>query len=506
MSDRWLLGIDAGLTNVKAVVFDDAGNERAAAVRSPDNEYPAPDHVERDLDELWDAVSGAVAEALETPGVDPGDVDGVGVTAHGHGLYLLDADGDPVRNGIKSTDSRAVDVVDEWEREGLLAEVAEITGYEPFVADPLSILGWLRREEPDSYDDVAHVLFCKDYLKYRLAGEICTDEMEASVFYDVDDAAYSAELFELLGLEECYDALPDVVPSWEVCGEVTERAAAETGLDPGTPVASGLHDIGATALGAGVFEQGQAMLIVGTWGQSIVVRDEPRPGVGGITRRFLSDRWLTYKGNRSAASCVDWFVDECCTDWQAEADERGVSPYRIYDERVGEVPAGAGGVVFHPYLYGSTDNPNARGGFYGLGKNHTKAHMLRAIYEGVAVTQCERLRELDPDGALVDARIGGGGAKSEMWTQLFADVFGDRIRVPAGTEFGARGAGICAGVATGVYADHADAVDRTVAVARAHDPKPERVERYREVRDVFEAALDDIAPTWERLRAAGFRG
>ena len=503
----WLLGVDAGLTNVKAVVFDEAGDEHAVAVRSPDNVYPEPGHVERDLDDLWDAVSGAIEEVLETPDVDPADVAGVGVAGHGHGLYLLDGDGDPLGRGIKSTDSRAADLVDEWEREGRLDEAFDIAGYEPFVADPLSILGWLKREEPDRYDRIGHVLFCKDYLKYRLTDRVCTDEMEASVFYDVDEAEYSRELLELFDLGACFDALPDVVPSWEACGTVTDEAAAETGLGPGTPVASGLQDIGATALGAGVFREGQAVLIVGTWGQSIVVRDHPDPDseVGGINRRFLPDRWLAYKGNRSATSCVDWFVEECCADWRAEAEERGVDPYALYNERVDAVPVGAGGLVFHPYLYGSTDNPNARGGFYGLSQDHTKANMLRAIYEGVAITQCERLRELDAEG-IEDARIGGGGAKSEVWTGMFADVLGDRLSVPAGTEFGALGAAVCAGVATGVYADHADAVSRTTSVARVHDPDPANVERFREVRDVFEAAVDDVAPTWERLRAAGFRG
>lgn len=498
----YLLGIDAGLTNTKAAVFDDAGTEVAVAVRRPENVTPAPDQVERDLDVLWDAVTACVREAVAAAPVDADAIGGVGVTAHGHGLYLLDEGGDPVRNGIKSTDSRAADVVAGWREDGRAEAMADITGYEPFVADPLSLLAWLKRHEPAAYDRIDTVFFCKDYLKYRLTGAVSTDEMEASVFEDVDEGGYSRDLFEVLDLPEVADALPDVVPSWEIAGEVTAEAAAETGLAEGTPVASGLHDVGATALGSGVHEPGQAMLIVGTWGQSIVVRDAPRTDreTAGITRRYLDGGYLSYKGNRSAATCLDWFVDEFGAEWRREAEDRGVSPYAVYDETVADVPVGAEGVLFHPYLHGSTDNPNARAGFYGLGEAHGKEHMLRAVYEGVAVTQCERLRELADGVAGLDVRIAGGGAKSPVWTQLFADVLGETVRVPDGDELGARGAAICAGVATGVYPDHETAVAETVTVARAHDADPEAVASYRRVRDAFETARAAMQSTWEQLR------
>lgn len=499
----WLLGIDAGLTNVKAALFDENGREVTVAARRPPNEEPAPGHVERDLDDLWIGVRDAVRDVLAEGPADGGEIASVGVAGHGHGLYVLDAKGEPVRNGIKSTDSRAVDLVDEWRRDGVSETVREITGYEPFAADPLSLLAWLKREEPDSYRRIAHILFCKDYLKYRLTGAICTDEMEASVFFDIERGDYADAVFDVLDIPECVDCLPDVVPSWEQCGTITEPAAAETGLAEGTPVASGLHDIGATALGAGVHEEGQAMLIVGTWGQSIAVLNEPRPdeAAGGITRRYLTDRWLRYKGNRSAATCVDWFVEECGTDWRAAADAEDIDPYEVYNRTVASVPPGADGLLFHPYLHGSTDNPSARAGFYGLTEDHTKAHMLRAIYEGVAVSQAERLAELEPHAGLSDVRLGGGGAKSEVWSQLFADVLDTEITVATGTEVGARGAAICAALAVDTFPDHEAAVDQMVGIERRHAPDEERVETYRTIRDVFERARTDMQATWEQLRA-----
>jgi sugar (pentulose or hexulose) kinase len=500
----WLLGIDAGLTNVKAAVYDGSGTERGVGVASPESLAPAPDHAERDLEDLWTVVATAVSGAIEGAPVPASGIAGVGVTAHGHGLYALDASGEPVRNGIESRDNRAAGVRAEWAERGLLESVEAVAGYRPFAGDPLCLLAWLKREEPDAYDAIHTVLFCKDYLKHRLTGTVCTDEMEASVFTDHSTGEYATDLLDALGIGEVADALPPVTPSWEVCGEVTATAAAETGLEAGTPVASGLHDVGATALGSGVHRDGQAMLIVGTWGQSIVVRDEhpdaASAGSGGsITRRYLEDTWLVYRGNRSAATCLDWFAERCGADWQREAEEAGESPYEVYERVVESVPPGAEGLLFHPFLHGSTARPSARAGFYGLRESHGPAEMLRAVYEGVAIAQCEGIRAIADPASLSTVRIGGGGARSPAWVGIFADLLGEPVEVADGSEAGARGAAVCAAVATGVYPSHAEAVDAMVGVERVHDPDPADAGTYRHLQTTFREALDRIEPTWERL-------
>jgi len=499
----WLLGIDAGLTNVKAAVYDERGAERSVAVASPAeaDATPGPDREERDPAALWDVVASVVPEAIADAPVAGGAIDGVGVTAHGHGLYALDDDGDPVRPGIKSTDSRATGIRAGWEDEGLLEAIASTVGYRPFAGDPLSLLAWLKREEPDAYGAIGTVLFCKDYLKYRLTGEVCTDEMEASVFTDVGTGEYARDLLDRLGIGEVADALPPAVDSWTACGEVTPAAAEATGLAAGTPVASGLHDVGATALGAGVHRPGQAMLIVGTWGQSIVIDDDPHADADAIPRRFLGDTWLVYRGNRSAATCVDWFADRCGGDLRRRAEAEGVSPYEVYNREVASAPPGADGLLFHPFLHGSTTRPTARAGFYGLTESHTTAHMLRAVYEGVAVAQCEGVRAIADPSSLSAVRLGGGGAKSPVWAGIFADVLGEPITVADGSEMGARGAAICAAIAGGVHPSHDAAVDAMVGLDRTHAPDPDRAETYRRLRAAFREASDRIEPTWDRLAA-----
>lgn len=497
-----LLGVDAGLTNVKAAVFGAGGREQAVAVRPTPNERPGPGRVERDLSTFWSVTCETIREVVESPDVDPEHIEGVGISGHGHGLYALDEHGEPVRDGITSLDSRAAEVVQSWREEGISDAMREITGYEPFVADPLSILGWIRKEEPDVYASIDQLLFCKDYLKYRLTDVVCTDEMEASVFYDIEREAYSENLFEMLSLEEHFDNLPPIVPSWEACGEVTPDAAVETGLKPGTPVASGLHDVGAVALGSGAFRPGQGVLIVGTWGQSIYVSDELLTGsdVGGLSRRFLRNSWLQYRGTRSAAAAVDWFSQECCRDWLASAPSEPEFYNRLNDQ-IENVPVGSNGLLFLPNLQGSTDNPNERGGFIGLTIEHGRSDMLRSIYEGVALSISDRLSELTAGKELDDVRLGGGGAKSSVWSQMFADILGEQVVVPMGEEAGSRGVAICAGIATGLYDDQEAAVEQTVGVERRHDPVLARTNEYRKVHDAFRMAADGTAATWEKLKS-----
>ncbi|WP_276275162.1 FGGY-family carbohydrate kinase [Haladaptatus sp. QDMS2] len=490
-----LVGIDAGLTNVTVTAFDAEGTELASASRATPAVETAPDRDEQDHDRLWATVCETVAAVLDDDALPPADIAGVGVAGHGHGLYGLDADGTPVC-GIKSTDNRGIDAI-EQHRPDAREEVVERLGWEPFGADPLSLLVWLREHDPATYDRLETVLFSKDVLTHRLTGECATDPSEGSVFYG-PDAEYDERVFDALDIEEAYDALPPVVASTEPVGTVTKAAAAQTGLPEGTPVATGLQDVAACTLGAGIVSQGDGLIILGTWGQSVAVLDKPGDGDEGLPRRYL-DGWLRYKGIRSGAACVEWFVENCGGDWRQEATERGCSPYDVYEEAVAGVASGANGLVFHPFLKGSTDDPNSAGGFYGLRLEHTTAHMLRAIYEGVAITQTSALDSID---ANLDAiRLTGGGAQSETWTQLFADISALPVKVPAERETGALGAALCGGVAAGVYPNAGTAVERTVGTARRYDPDPQTNAQYRTVSEAFFEAKDAMERPWETLKS-----
>jgi sugar (pentulose or hexulose) kinase len=491
-----LLGVDAGLTNLAAVVFDRSGTPLATASRETPRREPAPGREEVAHDDLWAATAGAVSAVLDDDAVDPGRLRGVGLAGHGHGLYALDAAGDPVY-GVRSTDDRGTAVLESWREDGRLAAAADRLGWEPFGADPYCLLGWAAREDPATADRVDTLLFCKDVLAHRLTGERATDAMDGSALVPSDGDA--AAVFETLGVGEFAGAVPDVRPSTAVAGTVTGAAAATTGIPEGTPVAAGLHDVGACAFGAGATAPGEATVVLGTWGQSVLVTDGPDDGEGGLPRRYL-DGWLRYRGTRAGAACLDWFVDAFGGEWRREARRRGLDPYEVYEERAAAVPAGAGGVLFHPYLKGSTDDPTARGGFYGLGADHTATHLLRAVYEGVALALTLGVEAFDRPVDRV--RLTGGGARSDVWAGVFADAFGTPVEVPAVAETGALGAALCGGVAAGVYDSAAAAADAAVAVDRTHRPEADAHDRYRALAEAFERARRDMGATWERLMTA----
>mgnify|MGYP000053043344 CR=1 FL=1 len=323
MSEPLLLGVDAGLTNVKAVAFDRSGTELAAATTETPGHSPAPGRDEQTHDDLWDAAVGVITEVLATDAVDPASVRGVGVAGHGHGLYALDESGEPVC-GVKSTDDRGASVRDEWAEDGRLEAAESLLGWRPFGADPYCLLGWFDRERPAVADRIDTLLCCKDVLKHRLTGSRTTDPMDGSAFVPQDGTARA--VLDVLDLGEYAHGIPNIVDSTAQCGTVTAEAASATGLPEGTPVAAGLHDVGACALGAGATDPGDATVILGTWGQSVVVTDGPEEGSGGLPRRYL-DGWLRYRGTRAGAACLEWFVDEFGTEWRAEATDRGVDVY-----------------------------------------------------------------------------------------------------------------------------------------------------------------------------------
>jgi sugar (pentulose or hexulose) kinase len=493
MTEPLLVGIDAGLTNVTAVVYDRSGTALATATAATPGHTPAPGHDEQDHDDLWATATEVIGAVVGDPAVDPAAVEGVGVAGHGHGLYAVDADGEQVC-GVKSTDDRAAALLEDWRADGRLDRVADRLGWRPFGADPYSLLAWFDHERPAVADRIDTVLFCKDILTHRLTGARTTDTMDGSALVPPEGDVRG--VLDVLGLRAYESAFPERVESTATAGTVTARAAEVTGLPAGVPVAAGLHDVGACVLGAGATDPGQATVILGTWGQSVVVTDGPDDGTGGLPRRYL-DGWLRYRGIRAGAACLDWFVDEFGEAYRTTARERGVDPYEVYEERAASVPAGASGVLFHPYLDGSTDDPTASGGFYGLGVETTRDELLRAVYDGVATALALGVREFDRP--VSDLRVGGGGARSPLWTNAFANLLDDTVRVPATEEVGARGAAVCAGVAAGVYESASTAVDETVTVERTHDPDPASVDRYRRLAEAYEQAREGMGPAWGTL-------
>jgi L-xylulokinase len=501
---KYLMGIDNGSTVSKAALFDLHGKEIAVASCKADTEYPHPGWTERDMELLWQSTANAIREVLARSGVQPEEIAGIGNTGHGNGVYLLDRQGQPLRNGIQSMDSRAADIVTEWNQNNLHARVFPFTVQSFWAAQPNALLVWLKQHEPQNYERLGAVLMVKDYIKYRLTGELTGDytDMSAASLMDVRNKCYSRELMALYDLSEAYDALPPLKHGSEVIGQVTPTAALETGLVVGTPVVGGLFDVDASAIGAGAINPDQACLVMGSWSINEVITQDPivDPNIFMTTLFAEPGLFLTIEGSATSATNLEWFVNQCCGDERAEAKRRGISVYEVCSEEVASLPPGSTNVIFHPFLYGSYVQPTARAGFYGIAGWHTRAHLLRALYEGVVYGHLSHIEKLRTAGAQINtARLAGGGSRSPVWSQMFADTIQVPMEVSDGNELGARGAALAAGIGAGLYRDYAEAVREAVSVVRVHEPiaanTPLYLARYAE----YQRLIAAMQTPWQEL-------
>lgn len=497
----YLLGIDSGLTVTKAVVFDEEGRERGKGAANNVQKNPHPRWVEQDMEKVWESCRHAIRQALARAGVEAREISGVGVAGHGDGVYLVDESGRPVRAGILSMDSRAHEVLAGWNESGVGERAMRFNGQTPFAALPPVLLAWMGEHEPENLERTRWVFAVKDWLRYRLTGEYATDPTEASSgFTDVRTQDYSGEAYPLYGLEDLRGKLPPIVGCMEVAGEVTREAAEATGLAAGTPVVSGAHDIDASAVGVGCIEPGALTMIAGTWSINEVVNDEPTFTEGAACRNFVTPgRWLNVSASPASATNLEWFVQRMCPLEVKRAGELGASPFDFVNEEVGAVLEEKPRVFYHPFLYGSPRGDDATGGFFGMRGWHTRGHILRALFEGTVFNHRSHVDVLRSAFDVTRVRLTGGGARSEIWSQMFADALDTTVEVTDAGETGALGAALCAGVGTGVYGSLEDATGNVVRVARSHEPNAGKRDQLAEAYETYNALADALAPVWARM-------
>jgi len=474
-----LLGIDAGGSVVKAVLFDLDGVPLASGSARSASRHPRPGWAERDADDVWSACATAVRTCLQqaadtlTAWPGAGAIAAVGLVGHGDGAYLIDGHGVPVL-AIAATDGRAVDEARSLATDRVLA----LSGTHPFPGSPPALASWLATHDRGVLDRSAAWLMSKDWLRFRLAGGIGTDETDASgAFTDVSTGEYSDELIDAAGFTAWRRLLPPIRHSADVVGGVTAEAAAATGLKVGTPVVCGAHDCDGAAIGMGAIVPGQLSLIAGTFSINQVVTPLLATDPRWQTRRFVRPgEFLAMATSPASASNLDWFVrefgpagpDQLST---VNADVAGLAAGSLVD--VSTSP------VFLPFLYGAPHGFRGGGGFVGLRAGHTRAHLLRAVFEGVVCNHRAHVEALGDGFALTGSvRLTGGGARSAVWTQMFADALAMTVEIPAAGEAGALGAAVLAGWGVGIWSGLTDGVAATTTVRAAFEPTPAGVDRF----------------------------
>ena len=461
----YLLGIDAGNTVIKAVLFDLQGRQVAQRALQGRSCSPHPGHVERDPEELWSDACAVIRGCVADAGVAPEQIAGIGCAGHGNGLYLLDADRRPLV-GIQSLDTRA---------DRLARELSARCGSElharclqrPWPAQTAVVLAWIKSERPELYRAAHTVALCKDFITHKLTGELVSEisDMSAGGLLRMPACAYDDALLELHGLGDARAKLPRLIGPTDIAGRVTARAGC--GLAEDTPVIGGFLDVVASALGSGVSRPGQASIVLGTWSINQVQSDAPLPSPDlFMVVGFGPGRYMNIEASATSAANLEWYVREFVA--------RGVrrdNPFELANARVAEVRPKRDDPFFHPFLFGSGQGAEFRAGFYGLAGRHGEGHLLRALFEGVVFEHRRHVEVLSAAGATVDrAVLSGGGSRSPIWPQMMADVLGVPIVVTECAETGALGAAIGAGVATGFFADYEAGIAAMTRVRQVFEP------------------------------------
>ncbi|WP_027132916.1 FGGY-family carbohydrate kinase [Geminicoccus roseus] len=495
---KYLLGIDSGLTVTKAALFDQAGHLAGVGRAEITRHEPHPRHVERDMDEHWQATCRAITLALEDAGASGGDVAAIGVSGHGDGLYPLDRDARPLGRAILSLDGRAHAIVARWQAEGRFPKMLAAMGQEVAPSSPAALLAWIKQHEPQRYAALAHLLYCKDWLRLKLTGVIATDRTEASTaFTEVRSQVWDQDVAALFDLPEIMDRLPPVLEPTAIAGKVTPEAAAATGLSAGTPVATGLHDVTATAVGMGVVEAGRLAVVAGTYCINEVISPEPATDPAWFCRNgFAPGTWMNMSISPASSANIDWFVSQFCRDATRQAREEGVSVFQVLEPELARAFDEADAPVYHPFLYGSPHGPIASAAFLGVLGRHGRGDLMRALIEGVVFNHRTHVDALRRRFALDSVSLAGGGARSPRIAQLFADALALPVSVPEAEEVGALGAAMCAGVAAGWYPDLPAAAGACCRVSRSYRPDADRNARLERSYRHYLRSVEAVKDLW----------
>ncbi|MCU0500393.1 MAG: carbohydrate kinase [Anaerolineae bacterium] len=485
-----LLGIDAGLTAIKAVLFDRTGQTVAVARVATPLVADSTGRSEINMTAQWQATCRAIRSALEQAGTHGGQIAGVGVSGHGNGAYLLDRDGAALGPAISSMDHRGLPSVNAFAATSRAA-LRDLTFQTLWSGQPGMILRWLRQHEPARYRQISSVLFCKDWLRYCLTGVLATDLTDASAsgLYAIRPRAYDPAIFDLLEIPEAGPWLPQVRPSDQVSGAVQAAAAQQTGLAAGTPVVAGLFDVTANALGAGLVDEGRFCAVGGTWSLNIALSRQPRVPVAIRQCTIYADEALYSLIDSSATSAanLEWFLRRVLGDCVTYADFE----HALMASQPAETMP-----LFLPLVYGGLRDDDPGASFLGLRSSHGRGDLLRAIAEGIAFAHRYHIESLRREGLSGDRVLFTGGAsRSRPLCQTLTDVLQQPVTTPAAEETGALGAAIVAAIGIGAHRDVKEAVAQLVHERESFLPDAIRGETYARRYKRFLDALDWLSGT-----------
>ncbi|MGF1484991.1 MAG: xylulokinase [Opitutales bacterium] len=499
---EYLLGMDVGTSSLKAVLMEPDGAVVATATPEYPFQTPRPLWAESDPLDWWQACLSAIREILEKSAVPAREIVGIGLSGQMHGLVMLDALGNVLRPCIMWNDQRTAQQCQRLTMKVGSKKVLELTGNPILPGFTAPKIVWVNAHEPEVFAQCDKFLLPKDYVRYRLSNEFYTDVSDASgtSLLNVGKRDWEPELLEACGIH--LEQLPTVTESVEASTKLSREAAELTGLLEGTPIVAGGGDQAAQAVGCGIVREGLVSCTLGTSGVVFAHSSQYRVEENGRLHAFCSavpGEWHLMGVMLSAAGSYQWYRDHLAQEEVRRQKETGTDAYAFLDELATQAPAGSEGLLFLPYLSGERTphpDPNARGVFFGMSLRHSRAHLTRAVLEGVTYglrDSLELMRELGVRPSKVIAS--GGGARSPFWRHLLANIFQVDIATVNVTEGAAYGACLLAGVGADVYPSVQEACKRTISESPASTPEGDALiyeDYYKHYRALYPLLKDEF--------------
>lgn len=496
MKPTYFLGIDTSTTATKALLIDERGEVVGVAATTYSYETPRPLWSEQNPSLWWDATIRSIEQLLKETGTAPGEIAALGLTGQMHGLVLLDESGEVLRPAILWNDQRTGAQCDQIRDRLGKERLIQITGNDALTGFTAPKILWVAANEPDIYAKARQILLPKDYLRYKLTGEYAMDRAggAGTLLFDLKNRTWSEEV--LVALDIPAEWLPPTFEGPQVTGAISAEAASATGLAEGTPVVGGGGDQAAQAVGVGAVKPGVIALTLGTSGVVFAATESPLVEPEGRLHAFchaVPERWHFMGVMLSAAGSLQWYRDT-------------LAPEVDFDNLVSEaadISPGSEGLLFLPYLTGERTpypDPLARGAWVGLTVRHSRAHLTRAVLEGVAfgVKDSFTLIQNAGLGAIEQVRISGGGAKSPLWCQIIADVLGVELVTVNTAEGAAYGAALLASVGANAFESVDAACDAAIQITGRTSPTTD-TEQYQQIYPRYRALYPALKDEFKEL-------
>jgi xylulokinase len=498
-----LMGIDIGTQSTRAALLDLDGRLVASAATPQEMETPRPGWAEQDPQLWWDSTTANIRRVIAQAEISPHQILGVGVSGQMHGTVPISAEGELLSHAVQLwCDKRSAELVDEFKARPEAASAYRIAGSPP-VANWFGFkIKWLQVHQPDVYRRAWKFMVPKDYINFKLTGTVATDYSEASGSFlmDANSRTWSQELVDKLAIDPA--KLPELHPAYDVLGQVTADAAAQTGLAEGTPVVTGGGDMLCMLLAAGITRPGRASDVTGTASIMSVFTEAPVFDERLMNLHHVMPGWIPFGIIDSGGGSLKWFKDSLCHPEVVQAQAAGTEVYDTLNALAAQVEPGAEGLLYFPYLMGerTLGTPYARGVFFGITPRTRKGVMIRAIMEGVTF-ELRRTLEI-VQGAGHDVNVvyhTGGGAYSDLWSQIKADIYHKKVVTFETSEGGILGSAVLAGVGAGAYPDPASGIELCLRVDKEFQPHPEWSDRYDALFELFKEVHDALQEPYNKL-------